>query len=63
MVQKLKLRLALKILQQSASALHHLHDVEIIHRDFRAANVLVSSRHKFSVVVTDFGLSHQVCGG
>ena len=60
MVQKLKLRLALKILQQSASALHHLHGMGIIHRDVRSANILLMSRKPIRVAITDFGVSHQL---
>mgnify|MGYP000667981563 CR=1 FL=1 len=32
----------------------------IMHRDVRAANVLVSGRDPIHVVITDFGVSHQL---
>ena len=51
------LRLVLKILLQCTSAMRHIHSCGIIHRDFRAANILVSRRHPIVVAVADFGVS------
>ncbi len=51
---------AARVLQQCAAGLHHLHTQGIMHRDVRAANVLVSGRDPIHVVITDFGVSHQL---
>jgi serine/threonine protein kinase len=40
------------------SGLRHLHSLGIVHRDLRAANVLVVSTAPLRVVLADFGLSH-----
>ncbi len=48
------------MLQQALSGLQHLHSNRIVHRDFRADNLLVASVVPLVVKVTDFGLSHQV---
>ena len=56
--QTLDPTVAVLILQQCTAGLNHLHTLGIIHRDFRAANVLVASRDPFQVVVADLGLSH-----
>ena len=58
--QKLPLRAAVDILQQSQAAMLHLHSLGIIHRDFRAANILVAARDPIRVVAADFGVSHQL---
>ena len=50
----------LEALQQALSGLHYLHTLGIMHRDFRTANILVSSRDPLCVMVADFGLSHQL---
>ena len=60
LVQKLSLASVISILQQCSSGLHHLHSLGIIHRDFRAANILVAARDPLHVVVADFGVSHQL---
>ena len=51
---------AVTILQQCAAAMHHLHSIGILHRDFRAANVLIDAETPLRVVVCDFGLSHAL---
>ena len=51
---------AVSILQQCVAGLHHLHSLGIIHRDFRAANILVAGTVPLHVVVADFGVSHQL---
>ena len=38
----------------------HLHSLGIIHRDFRAANILISDVATMAVVVADFGVSHRL---
>ena len=37
-----------------------MHSLGIIHRDFRAANMLIVGRDPIYVVVADFGVSHQL---
>ena len=59
-VQMLPLATSITILQQCASGMHHLHSLGIIHRDFRAANILVAGTVPLHVVVADFGVSHQL---
>ena len=59
-VQTLPVAAAVTILQQCVAGLHHLHTLGIIHRDFRAANILVAARDPLHVVVADFGVSHQL---
>ena len=48
----------LEVFLQAISGVMHLHSLGIIHRDIRAANVLLDSVHPVRVVVTDFGVSH-----
>ncbi len=52
----------LSILRQVVAGLLHLHSLGILrlHRDLRAANVLVDSLDPLRVVLADFGLSHLV---
>ena len=50
----------LSILQQCVAGLHHLHSLGIIHRDFRAANILIAAKDPLHLVVADFGVSHQL---
>ena len=59
-VQMLPLATSITILQQCAAGMHHLHSLGIIHRDFRAANILVAAERPLHVVVADFGVSHQL---
>ena len=58
--QMLSFNNAIDILYQAAAGMRHLHRHNIIHRDFRAANILVAGRDPIHVVVADFGVSHQV---
>ena len=59
-VQRLPLSTAITILEQCAAGMHHLHSLGIIHRDFRAANILVAGTVPLHVVVADFGVSHRL---
>ena len=54
------LAVTITILQQCTAGMHHLHSHGIIHRDFRAANVLIAGRDPLHVVVADFGVAHQL---
>jgi serine/threonine protein kinase len=53
------LALVLTVIRQVVAGLHHLHRLGILHRDVRAANVLVASLDPLRVVLADFGLSHM----
>jgi serine/threonine protein kinase len=53
------LALVLHVIRQVVAGLHHLHRLGILHRDVRAANVLVASLDPLRVVLADFGLSHM----
>ena len=59
-LQGLPFAVAIAILRQCVSGLHHLHQLGILHRDLRAANVLVTSADPIHVVIADFGVSHQL---
>lgn len=49
---------ALPLVQQMADGLSAIHEVGVIHRDFKPSNVLlVASGAKVRVVITDFGLA------
>jgi serine/threonine protein kinase len=48
----------LSLLKQVLTALLHLHSLGILHRDLRAANVLITSTEPLHAVVADFGVSH-----
>jgi serine/threonine protein kinase len=48
----------LTLLKQAIAALLHLHSLGILHRDLRAANVLIDSLDPLHVMVADFGVSH-----
>jgi serine/threonine protein kinase len=48
----------LTLLKQVLAALLHLHSLGILHRDLRAANVLVASLDPLHALVADFGVSH-----
>jgi tetratricopeptide (TPR) repeat protein/predicted Ser/Thr protein kinase len=52
--------LALDLARQSADALAHAHDRNVVHGDFKAANVLVSDTSRVKVV--DFGLARVTAG-
>jgi serine/threonine protein kinase len=51
---------ALSIAQQVAEGLMHVHRSGVVHRDVRAANVLVVSTQPLRVVLADFGLSQRI---
>ncbi len=57
---------ALPIVEQIAAGLQAAHDVGVIHRDFKSANVILVSAEGtpegVRAVVTDFGLAHAVTG-
>lgn len=50
----------LTVLAQCAEGLAHLHAHGLVHRDVRADNYLVASRDPVRVLISDFGLSHQL---
>ena len=54
----LTLARVLTLLKQVLAALLHLHSLGILHRDLRAANVLVAANDPLRVVLADFGVSH-----
>lgn len=45
---------------QLLSALKHLHEIGITHRDIKPDNILIYSRDPFHVKLTDFGLSKMI---
>lgn len=47
------------LLQQVISAVHHLHDRNIIHRDIKPENLLFDEGEELRIKLTDFGLSTQ----
>jgi eukaryotic-like serine/threonine-protein kinase len=57
---------ALPIVEQIAAGLQAAHDVGVIHRDFKSANVILvpaeGTPSGVRAVVTDFGLAHAVTG-
>jgi serine/threonine protein kinase len=56
------LRFALDAVRQVLAALQHLHSLGILHRDLRAANVLVTpggqAEGRLTLLLADFGVSH-----
>jgi serine/threonine protein kinase len=50
----------LTLLKQATAALLHLHSLGILHRDLRAANILIAGLDPLHAMVADFGLSHQL---
>ncbi len=54
----LTLARVLSLLRQAIAALLHLHSLGILHRDLRAANVLIDALDPFRVLVADLGVSH-----
>jgi serine/threonine protein kinase/Flp pilus assembly protein TadD len=49
-------RTAARLGQQAAEALHHAHELGVVHRDVKPGNLLLDDRG--NVWVTDFGLAH-----
>jgi serine/threonine protein kinase len=52
--------MALSIAQQVAAGLKHVHKSGVVHRDVRAANVIVISLEPLRVVLADFGVSRRL---
>ncbi len=50
----------LTLLSQVISGLHHLHSLGILHRDLRAANILIASLDPLIALLADFGVSHHL---
>jgi len=53
----LTLAQVLSILRQVVAGLLHLHSLGILHRDLRAANLLIAGLDPLHVLVADFGVS------
>ncbi len=49
---------ALILLRQAIAALLHLHSLGILHRDLRAANILIAGLDPLHGLVADLGVSH-----
>ena len=54
----LRLSSVLSILVQAVAGLLHLHSLGILHRDLRAANLLLDALDPLHARVADFGVSH-----
>ena len=54
----LRLSSVLSILVQAVAGLLHLHSLGILHRDLRAANLLLDGLDPLHARVADFGVSH-----
>ncbi|EEC17681.1 serine threonine protein kinase, putative, partial [Ixodes scapularis] len=54
------------LLHQTASGLHHLHSLDIVHRDVKPHNVLISRRNavgEAKAMISDFGLCKKLSQG
>lgn len=49
----------LLVAQQMAAALDYAHSVEVLHRDVKPANILLSADHRFAYL-TDFGIAQLI---
>ncbi len=54
----LTLTQVLSVLVQAAAGLLHLHSLGVLHRDLRAANLLLDGLDPLHVRLADFGVSH-----
>ncbi|GMS83937.1 hypothetical protein PENTCL1PPCAC_6112, partial [Pristionchus entomophagus] len=52
-----------EILRQMTEGLAHLHSIKIVHRDLKPQNVLISTRGRTRVMISDFGLSKRINHG
>nr|XP_027199769.1 serine/threonine-protein kinase SBK1-like [Dermatophagoides pteronyssinus] len=48
------------VVEQIVSALHFMHDMELVHRDVRTENVLIYNPNLSKIKLTDFGLTRRV---
>ncbi|XP_059166098.1 serine/threonine-protein kinase/endoribonuclease IRE1-like isoform X2 [Physella acuta] len=54
------------ILHQAMSGIAHLHSLDIVHRDIKPQNVLISqpnAKHEIRVMISDFGLCKKLAAG
>ena len=61
-IPELKLR-PLSILEQATKGLHHLHLLDIVHRDIKPQNVLISlpdAKGQVNIMISDFGLCKRL---
>ena len=58
--QQLPLPVAVDTLTQALLGLQHLHKNGIVHRDFRADNLLIHAKDPWMVKVTDFGIARRL---
>ena len=51
----------LDIAKQIAKGLQFIHGKQIIHKDLKPQNILITNDDKATIKITDFGISHQFC--